>query len=187
MVINFTQGVHQRELDDIIIACTNNDLRAQEKLYKHYFPLMYTICNNFSNERQTIISLVNEGFLKIFLNLKSFDTSKGHFESWAKRIVTNTAIDYVRSLNKKVPIVYGGEKYLEESAAPQYPTDYMEEEVMCQVNKLPKVTQSVFRMHIINGYSHKEVSQMLEITESTCRWHVAEARKRLKLMSGKIL
>ena len=179
--------MHQRELDDIIIACTNNNLTAQEKLYKHYFPLMYTICKSFNSDRQTIISLVNEGFLKIFQNLNSFDNSKGHFESWAKRIVTNTAIDYARGLNKKMQVVYGGEEYLEESAAPQYPPDYMEEEVMCQVNKLPAVTQRVFRMHIINGYSHKEIALILEITESTCRWHVAEARKRLKLMAGKIL
>lgn len=179
--------MQQKELDDIIIACLTNDLTAQEKLYKHYFPLMYTICKNYSDDRQTIISLVNEGFLKIFLNLKSFDNNKGHFESWAKKVITNIAIDYTRSQNKGLQVIHGSDKYLEESALPQYPHNYTEEEVLHQVKKLPAVTQKVFRMHIISGYSHKEIASILDISESTCRWHVAEARKRLKPMVRKIL
>jgi len=148
---------------------------------------MYTVCGKYSKDRQIIISLINEGFLKIFLNLKSFDNSKGHFENWAKKIMTNTAIDYIRGQNKELFFIHRGEQYLEVSAAPLYPHSYTEEEVLYQIKKLPVVTQKVFRMHIMNGYSHKEIAQILNIAESTCRWHVAEARKKLKQLACKIL
>ncbi len=181
------KNLQQKELDDIILACTDNKLTAQEKLYKHYFPLMYTICGKYSKDRQTIISLVNEGFLKIFLNLKNFDPQKGHFESWAKKIMTHTAIDFARGKNNRLQMVHGGDAYLEAAARPQYPDGHTEEEVLYQMKQLPVVTQKVFRMHIMGGYSHREIAQILEITESTCRWHVAEARKRLRQMACKIL
>jgi RNA polymerase sigma-70 factor (ECF subfamily) len=58
---------------------------AQERLYKHYFALMYSICKGYSDNQQTIVSLINEGFLKIFMNIGSFEASKGNFEGWAKK------------------------------------------------------------------------------------------------------
>ncbi len=73
------------ELNDIIEAAEKNNSVAQEKLYKHFFALMYSICKKYTDDRQTTMSLVNEGFLKIFCNLKNFDAQKGNFEGWAKK------------------------------------------------------------------------------------------------------
>jgi len=178
--------LRQQELNDIINACKKNNPIAQERLYKHYFALMYTICKSYSDNQQTVISIINEGFLKIFTNLSGFDFDKGNFEGWAKKIITNTAIDYVRSQKNKNKIIGIEADHTEEKALQQAPHNYVEEEVLYLIKKLPAVTQKVFSLHIFKGYSHKEIGEMLNMAESTSRWHVAKARKNLKQQAHKI-
>ena len=159
---------------------------AQERLYKYYFALMYSICKGFSDNQQTIISLINEGFLKIFMNIKTFDFHKGHFESWAKKIVTNTAIDYARSKKSVNQFIELDVEQRQQKGLYEKPNNGVEEEVLYLIKKMPAVTQRVFSLHVFNGYSHKEIADMLQIAESTSRWHVAEARKNLRKQAHKI-
>ena len=178
--------MQQNELNDIISACKKNNSIAQERLYKHYFALMFTICKSYSEDQQTIISIINEGFLKVFTNISSFDASKGSFEGWAKKIITNTAIDYARVQKNKNQVIELDANSYQEKALQQLPSSHAEEEVLYLIKKLPAVTQKVFSLHIFKGYSHKEIAEMLNIAESTSRWHVAEARKNLKEQLHKI-
>ena len=177
--------MQQSELNDIIEACSLNNSIAQEKLYKHYFALMYSICKAYSEDQQTIIGIINEGFLKIFTNIKTFEIHKGSFEGWAKKIITNTAIDFSRKNKRR--FVSLDEDHKNEQSLQQLPhNNYAEEEVLYLIKKLPAVTQQVFSLYIFNGYSHKEISRLLDIAESTSRWHLAEARKNLKQQAHKI-
>jgi len=178
--------LRQNELNDIITACKINNPIAQERLYKHYFALMYTICKKYSDNQQTIVSIINEGFLKIFMNIKSFDCSKGNFESWSKKIITNTAIDHSRVQKNKNHFIELDDIHGKEQALQQKPHNHVEEEVLYLIKKLPAVTHEVFSLHIFKGFSHKEIAEMLGIAESTSRWHVAEARKNLKQQAHKI-
>ena len=178
--------MQQTELNDIINRCKTNESIAQERLYKHYFALMFTICKKYTDDQQATISLINEGFLKIFMNIESFDSSKGSFEGWAKKIMTNTAIDYFRSKKNRQPLYS-----LEDEVTPGHefhlhPDNHAEEEVLYLIKKLPLVTQQVFSLHVFKGYSHKEIASMLDIAEGTSRWHVSEARKNLKQQAHKI-
>jgi RNA polymerase sigma-70 factor (ECF subfamily) len=182
----FFISLRQHELNDIITACKTNNPIAQERLYKHYFALMYSICKSYSDNQQTIISIINEGFLKIFMNLESFDFAKGNFEGWAKKIMTNTAIDYARSQKDKNKFVEIEAHHSNEKELQQNPQNYVEEEVLYLIKKMPAVTQKVFTLHIFKGYSHKEIGEMLNMAESTSRWHVAEARKNLRQQAHKI-
>ena len=178
--------MRQRELNDIISACKTNNPIAQERLYKHYFALMYSICKKYSDNQQTIISLVNEGFLKIFMNIQTFDFAKGNFEVWAKKIITNTAIDHVRSQKNKPPFIELDDTRNVDTALQQQPRNHVEEEVLYLIKKLPSVTQQVFSLHIFKGFSHKEIADQLGISEGTSRWHVSEARKNLRQQAHKI-
>ena len=178
--------MRQHELNDIISACKTNNSIAQERLYKHYFALMYSICKSYSENQQTIISLVNEGFLKIFMNINSFDNQKGNFEGWAKKIVTNTAIDHARSEKNKNNFLQLEDDLPLQNALSEKPKTHIEEEVLFLIKKMPPVTQQVFSMHVFKGYSHREIAEILDIAESTSRWHVSEARKNLKLQAHKI-
>ncbi|MEO6838912.1 MAG: sigma-70 family RNA polymerase sigma factor [Ginsengibacter sp.] len=178
--------MRQDELNHIITACKSNSTVAQERLYKHYFALMFTICKGYSENQQTIVSLINEGFLKIFLNIKSFDSEKGNFEGWAKKIVTNSAIDYSRSKKNKNYFIQLESDGSDENTLSEKPLNYVEEEVLYLIKKMPPVTQQVFSMHVFKGYSHKEIAEILGIAEGTSRWHVSEARKNLKKQAHKI-
>lgn len=183
---HFKLNLKQDELNDIIKACIANKSVAQERLYKHYFALMFSICKSYTYERQDTISLVNEGFLKIFLNLKSFDALKGNFEGWAKKIVTNNCIDYARSQKGKIvhiPI----EVELTVPIINNNKDKYIEDELLSMLEKLPVTTKKVFSLHVLDGFSHKDISRELNIAESTSRWHVMEARKVLKKDVQKIV
>ncbi len=178
--------MRQNELNDIINDCKSNDAKAQERLYKHYFALMYSICKQFSGNQQTVISLVNEGFLKVFRSIQSFDEGKGNFESWAKKIITNTAIDHARS-DKKNRFFEFEEDHVNDKALSISPRNgNIEEEVLYLIKNMGPVTQRVFSLHIFEGFSHKEIAGLLGIAESTSRWHVAEARKNLRQQAHKI-
>jgi len=179
--------LRQHELNDIINSCKSNNAKAQERLYKHYFALMYSICKRFSENQQTVISLVNEGFLKVFRNIQHFDTGKGNFESWAKKIITNTAIDHARSQNKN-RLVELEEDNVRDTAlsVSARNSNHIEEEVLYLIKKMGPVTQRVFSLHVFEGFSHKEIAQILGMAESTSRWHVSEARKNLRQQAHKI-
>ncbi|MEO7044317.1 MAG: sigma-70 family RNA polymerase sigma factor, partial [Ferruginibacter sp.] len=110
----------------------------------------------------------------------------GNFDGWAKKIITNTAIDFVRSPKNKTPFLELKEEYRDDKSLQQLPDNFTEEEVLHLIKKLPPVTQKVFSLHIFKCYSHKEISNMLGIAESTSRWHIAEARKNLKAHLHKI-
>jgi RNA polymerase sigma-70 factor (ECF subfamily) len=178
--------LQQHELNDIIEACKKNNSVAQEKLYKHFFALMFTICKKYTEDRQTIVSLINEGFLKIFHGLKNFDPHKGNFEGWAKKIMTNTCIDFYRAQKSKSSLLNVEEDSLNENVLKQLPASYAEEEVLHLIKRLPAVTQKVFSLHVFKGYSHKEIAEIMDMAESTSRWHVSEARKNLKTQVHKI-
>jgi RNA polymerase sigma factor (sigma-70 family) len=147
---------------------------------------MYSICKGFSENQQTIVSLINEGFLKIFMNICTFDAAKGDFESWAKKIITNTAIDYTRAQKNKNKFIKLDEDQPGENALSESPCNYVEEEVLYLIKKMAPVTKQVFSMHVFKGYSHKEIAEILGMAESTSRWHLSEARKNLRQQAHKI-
>lgn len=167
-------------------GCLKNNRIAQEKLYKYFFGLMYHICREFVSEKEEIISLVNEGFLKVFISIESFDEQKGNFEIWAKRVVKNNCIDHFRAKKRKpqtVPLE-GNDPVAEDNPALY---SIVENEVMLHLKKMPEATQRVFNLHVFKGFSHKEIADNMHIAESTSRWHVLEARRVLKKVSHKIL
>ena len=172
--------MQQHELNDIIEACKKNNSVAQEKLYKHYFALMFTICKGYTEDRQTNMSLINEGFLKIFHGLKNYDSHKGNFEGWAKKIMTNTCIDFYRVQKNKSNSLQMNEEHVNENLLKQLPASYAEEEVLHLIKNLPAVTQKVFSLHVFKGYSHKEIADIMGITEGTSKSQLARAKGVLK-------
>ena len=120
------------------------------------------------------------------MNIQTFDSSKGNFETWAKKIITNTAIDYTRSQKNKNKFIKLEEDHPTENVLSEYPKSHVAEEVLYLIKKMPPVTREVFSLHVFKGYSHKEIGEILGIAESTSRWHVSEARKNLKQQAHKI-
>ncbi|MFT4204688.1 MAG: sigma-70 family RNA polymerase sigma factor [Chitinophagaceae bacterium] len=167
-------------LRNIIIACKKNDRLAQEKLYRSFFGLFYTIAKDYVADRDLVTGIINEAFLKIFTNIDAFDEKKGSFEGWGKRILQNVCIDTYRK-EKSKPFV---DEITDEEAqyyfSEQHHSKIFHEDILVVFDKLPETTQKVCKLFLLQGYSHKEIGQMMDINEATSRWHLMEGKKRLK-------
>lgn len=165
----------------LLKACKKRDRLAQSQLYRECFNLMMGVCVRYVKDDGEARALLNAGFLKILTKL---DTYKSHvpFEAWVRRIMINTIIDQYRKEKKykEQMIVSDLEGAHEQSRSVDYnyaEQNFEAEELMGYVRQLPAVSQQVFNLFAIDGYSHKEISNMLGISAGTSKWHVSFARK----------
>ncbi|GAA4310560.1 RNA polymerase sigma factor [Compostibacter hankyongensis] len=166
--------------DTLLVAgCKRNDRVAQERLYRKYFELAYRICNRYTPQQNDTLAVVNEGFLKIFRHIAEWEPEKGQLGAWIRRILINTALDHIRSLHRSVahsPLETAVHLQLNEEALDRITAD----ELLKLVRSLPPVMQAVFNLYEVEGYSHKEIAGLMCITESTSRWHLTAAKKKLR-------
>ena len=170
--------------NNLLEACKKGDRRAQKKLYEGCFRPMMMVCYRYANCKDDAVDLVNIAFLKVILNLDKYNP-EAPFEAWLKRVTVNAVIDEFRKQKKQKELFVSGEF----TAADFSHTDVNEadkkfnaEELLVMVNKLPNVTRNVFNLFAIDGYSHKEIAEKLNISEGTSKWHVNFARTKLKEM-----
>jgi len=127
------------------------------------------------------LSIVNDAFLKVFRSIAQYKNELGHFKSWLKTIVINTAIDHIRQQKKDIRLIHIDQIQEQGDDDFQLHYNWKEEEIMQHLKLLPAVTRLVINLFAFDGYSHKDISEQLDISETTSRWHVAEARKRLRV------
>ena len=167
-------------IDDIINRCIKNDRRAQELLYKQFLGPLWAMCMRYLGDEQEAMEVLNDGYLKIFHNLHKFDNSKSSLYTWMSRIMINTAIDFIR---KKKTLKFLPTQDIEGDSEPfidDIADEYSARELVLLINQLPQTTKVVFNLYTIEGYSHDEIAKFLNITSSTSRWHLTEAKKRLR-------
>jgi RNA polymerase sigma factor (sigma-70 family) len=168
---------------DIIEGCKQQKSLYQEQLYKKYYSLFLKLCARYAKDMQDAEQLMQDGFLKIFHHINDY-SSKGSFEGWMRRIIVNTCLDYLKS------------KYLKNAKQTYYPEEIADNykmstqnmaldhmgitEILRQIQKLPPMSRTVFNLFVFDGYSHKEISKILEMSEGTSQWHVNNARKTLQ-------
>ncbi|HOZ79715.1 MAG TPA: sigma-70 family RNA polymerase sigma factor [Ferruginibacter sp.] len=165
---------------DWIEMCRHNDRAAQEKLYKHFFNDMFALCRRYARDQHEALTILNDGFLKVFSNIANYNSCLGNFRPWLKTIIINTAIDFTRRNKKETYIIHIDQ--VQEQGDDDFRLAYKNnlEEILQHFNLLPSVTRIVVNLFAFDGYTHKDISQQLNISETTSRWHLAEARKRLK-------
>jgi RNA polymerase sigma-70 factor (ECF subfamily) len=167
------------KLKDIVKGCLKNDRQMQSELYKMFAPKMYGLCLRYSANIHDAQDLLQEGFVKVYDNLENFKW-KGSLEGWMKRIFVNLALDKYRS---KVSLLS-----IDDVAENQEPSDnelnaldsISEKEILELIRQLPDQYRMVFNLYVIEGYSHKELGEMLKIRESTSRSNLARAKMILK-------
>ncbi|MCK5847176.1 MAG: RNA polymerase sigma factor [Bacteroidales bacterium] len=168
------------ELSELIEGIRQNKRKSQKRLYEMYFGLMMSISMRYCGNRDEASEVVNNGFLKVFLKIDKY-SGKGSFEGWMKRIMVNTALDYIKSLKHDFVEIndsnsFESNYYLENDAL----SDFNVREILDYVQMLPPMTRAVFNMNIMEGMKHKEISEKLHISEGTSHWHLQNARKILK-------
>ncbi|MBK7428127.1 MAG: sigma-70 family RNA polymerase sigma factor [Saprospiraceae bacterium] len=168
----------------IIEGCIRGERRAQHTLYQAcYVPLM-KVCRQYTTDDQEAAAYLNEGFLKVFTHLEKWK-GEGAFYAWAKRIVINTIIDGFRKSRKYKEMVHLKEdqdmKAFDVRVDLNWADQHMDaESLLVVVRRLPEMSAKVFNLFASEGMDYREIGGLLGIHENTAKWHVFQARKKLK-------
>jgi RNA polymerase sigma factor (sigma-70 family) len=168
----------------IIQGCLANDRRCQRELYELVYPMLIKIGKRYTTNEEDAVEIVTNSYLKIIKNLASID-EKMIVEAWVRRIGINTAIDYYRSQKKYHANVKLNAEYSYNAIENLHvdfnsvDKDLEAKHIYTFIQELPPLTREAINLFAIDGYSHVEISEMLEITQEMSRWHVYKARKLL--------
>ena len=167
---------------ELIKACIKGNEQAHYKLFKACFPYMMSIAVRYVHCEQDAQSLVNEAFYKIVSNLKKFE-SEGSFKPWARRILVNTIINEFRKNEKhKSNLSYVDELStvpIQDNQCHYWSKESDVKEILAMMRKLPEKEFTVLNLYAIEGYNHREISEMLEIPEGTSKWLLSNARNSM--------
>lgn len=163
-------------LDLIIKKCKNQDIKAQEQLYRLYSNKLFSICLKYSDTYTNAEDTLQDAFITIFEKIVQFK-NEGSFEGWIKRVTINTALQKYRK-QKVFEIIAQDE--IEEVAIEIDEDDISLDYLLKIIQQLPDRYRLVFNLYVLDGYSHKEVAEMLNISVGTSKSNLARARNILK-------
>jgi len=163
---------------ELIKACISGDRKSQRDLFELYAPKMMTVCRRYARHHLEAQDMMQEGFIKMFLNLEKFQF-QGSFEGWVRRIMVNTALKKVSKKSFTHERIGIDETY-EGKIDSTVMSHLNEEQLLSLINELPDGYKIVFNMYVIEGYSHKEIGKELGIGESTSRSQLVKARRILQ-------
>jgi RNA polymerase sigma factor (sigma-70 family) len=168
-------------LKEIIEGCKRNDRVSQEKLYRQFYPGLYALCKKFFTNQHDILTALNDGMLNVFRNIGQFDPEKGDLFNWAYTIVRNAAISLLSS--QKILQQTGEMTVKIERSLSDNPFKELEwNDVYYYLDKLPPATRAVCTLHYLEGFAIREISDKLNLSEGTIKWHLSESRNRLKAL-----
>jgi RNA polymerase sigma-70 factor (ECF subfamily) len=163
---------------DLIEGCIRNDRRAQESLYKQYCQAMLALCVSYTKNEEDAVEVLQDGFLKIFQQISKFDSQKSTLYTWMRTVVLRTAIDFLRKRNVQPKAVEWDEAH-DSSIDAEAIQKMSSQEILHMLHRLTETTRAVFNLYVNEGYTHKEIGELLNISEGTSKWHLSEARKSL--------
>ena len=165
-------------LESLVEQCRNQDGRAQRMLYERLSSKMLGVCRRYIGDALEAEGVLVHGFLKVFNKINQF-SGTGNFEGWVRRIMVNESLLYLRK-NKSMYLEVDIEEARTEPDYGQAAYLFEERELMEMIDKLPMGYRTVFNLYAIEGYSHKEISEQLNINENTSKSQLSRARALLK-------
>lgn len=162
----------------VIDKCLKGNSRAQKDLYKAYAQKMFVHCYRYLQSKEDAEEMVSDGFIRVFQNLKTFVYKDlKSLEAWIKRIMINECL---MSLRKRKLTFLDESNALNVESESKSDSEFEAEEIYNLILSLPDGYRTIFNLFVIEGYSHKEISKSLNITESTSRSQLTKARMALK-------
>ncbi|WP_285059539.1 RNA polymerase sigma factor [Pedobacter ginsengisoli] len=166
----------------LVKGCLANDRSAQEGLYRLFYADTLRLCIRYLKTNDLAKEALNAGFLKVFQNIGSFDMQKGEIGAWIRTIMVRTCIDLGRKELRFSTDISDDGIAERMAVSPEVLDKLYAEDLVSIIRDLPNALQVVFNMYVVDGYSHKEISENLNITESTSRWHLSEAKRQLRAL-----
>lgn len=169
---------------ELVEGCLQGRRDSQHQLYKKYASKMFGVCLGYAKDRDDAKDILQEGFIKVFGSLKNYK-GEGSLEGWVRRIIVNTAIDYYRKALKErnsVNIEDARDLPVEVSVLERMQAG----ELLELVNRLPDGAKLIFNLYVVEGYTHKEIAEMLQINQGTSKSQFARARMLLQDLISKV-
>lgn len=175
----------QYDETQFIAACTRQERWAQQKLYEDHYGAMMALCLRYANNEDEALDILHDGFIKIFRNIVDYQPGTS-LSAWIRRIIVNTAIDHyrkqVRRRTEDIDTAVG--LHTDDASAISLCTA---DDIIKCIQQLTPAYRSVFNLYVIEGYSHREIAEQLDITESTSRSNLVKARIKLKELLGEFM
>ena len=163
----------------LIEGCKRGDRKAQKELYEMYSRKMMGVCLRYIGDRETARDLLQDGFIKVFTSIESY-SGNGSFEGWIRKIFVNCALEYLRKSDVLREAV-GFDLSIDQIGFDDLIiSEISASELLKLVQDLPNSLRAVFNLFAIEGYSHKEVAKMMDISESTSRSQYVRAKQLLQ-------
>ena len=174
-------------LFEIISGCVKGDSKCQQIVYEKFYGKMLGVCMRYSKDREDARDILQDGFLKVFTNIKSYSGS-GSFEGWIRKIMINTALDSIRKSKKLIQYAEDPSTLPTGQAGSLRVTTEEEneninvstEEIMKAVQQLPIAYRTVFNLYVVDGFSHQEIAEQLGINIGTSKSNLSKAKMNLK-------
>jgi len=168
------------ELHQLIRDCVKQDRKSQKMLYKAFYGFSMAICLRYAGNRDEAAEVMNQGFFKVFKNIDRYDADRP-FKAWLGKIMMNVSIDYYRA-NLKMAYTEDLETVEHLSDGDYTDKNLNYNDLLAMVQRLPQAYRTVFNLFAIDGYSHDEIGEMLNINAGTSKSNLFKARQKLKQM-----
>lgn len=164
----------------LIAACKKGNRKAQRILYERYAAKMFGVCRRYIYNEADVEDTLLNAFYKVFANIHTFE-DKGSFEGWIRRIVVNESLMFLRK-KKRMSTLYieMSDKEIEVPTAAKAQEDLQEADILKLLDELPDGYRTVFNLYVIEGYKHREIADMLNISINTSKSQLIKARKMLR-------
>lgn len=165
---------------DLLEGCINGDRKMQRELYNRFAAKMYGVCLRYAGSTSEAEDILQEGFIKVFRKLSSY-RGEGSFEGWIRRIFVNTAIEFYRKKTYLQPITEQEESTIEGNYLSVL-DNLAEKDIIQLVQQLSPGYRTVFNMYVVEGYTHRQISELLHISEGTSKSQLSRAKQILQEM-----
>lgn len=165
-------------LDQTLNGCRKNERASQERLYAHFYNYAMTVARRYSGDIETAEELVNDAFFKVFTKMHLYSGTLP-FQLWLRRIVINTAIDRFRSNMNRLQLVEL-QPWHEEEASSGIEENLTHQQILKMLDQLPPAYRTVFNLYVVDGFSHEEIGNLLDISVGASKSNLSRARQHLK-------
>jgi len=163
--------------EELIRKCQQKSRKAFEELYRKFSPSVYGICLRYAKNRDDAQDILQNCFIKLMDKIEDF-RFEGSFDGWLQRMAVRESLNYLK-LSKNSFSEIEDNNSANEDESPDIVSDMSAQELLAEIRKMPDGYRTIFNMYVIEGYSHKEIADALNISEATSRSQLKKAREHL--------
>ena len=162
-------------LNQLINGCCSGDRISQNKLYQHFSSKMLMVCLRYANSREEAEESLQEGFINAFTHIKKF-RQEGSFEGWLRKIMVNASLQRLRTKSKLYPVVDLVDEEVNLASKEEILSSIGTKDLLKLIQNLSPAYRIVFNLYVFEGLKHREIAEMLKISEGTSKSNLSDAR-----------